>query len=440
MKFSTHIHKQFALLLLVCFISIVGKAQSILTVEQAADLALKNNFDIQLAKNEMQQTANNNNLGNAGMLPTLTLNANGSTANNATKQEFSNGLIVDKSGVKSQNINTGAYLSWTVFDGLKMFATHQRLKEMEAMGAINMKLKIENVLVDVMNSYYAIVKQKQVINGLKASIIVSEERLKIANKKLEIGTAAKTEVLQAKLDLSMQQTALIKQLRLLNENKQNLNQLMVVALEQDFDVSDEIPLLNQYKYDELKTSITNKNTDLLLSQKNISITKYSIQEARAAFLPKVNLNANYIFTRNENQAGFSLLNQNLGLNLGVSASWTIFNGFITTNNVKNAKLNLAYSTLQYESLKTQTQLNLLKAFKKHEEDLVILELEQANIALAKENLDIAMERFKLGQSTSIELKIAQQSYEAAINNVADARYNSKLSETALLKLSGGIVK
>jgi outer membrane protein len=440
MKFNIHIHKQFALLLLVCFISIVGNAQSILTVEQAVDLALKNNFDIQLAKNEMQQTANNNNLGNAGMLPTLTLNASGSTANNATKQEFSNGLVVDKSGVKSQNINTGAYLSWTVFDGLKMFATHQRLKEMEAMGAISMKLKIENVLVEVMNSYYAIVKQKQVISGLKASIIVSEERLKIAQKKLEIGVAAKPEVLQAKLDLSMQQTSLIKQLRVLNESKQNLNQLMVVAVEQDFDVSDEIPLLNQYKYDELKTSITNKNSDLLLSQKNTSIAKYNIQETRAAYLPKVNLNANYIFSRNENQAGFSLLNQNLGLNLGASASWTIFNGFTTANNVKNAKLKLAYTTLQYESVKTQTQLNLLKAFKKHEEDLVILELEQTNIALAKENLDIAMDRFKLGQSTSIELKIAQQSYEDAINNVADARYNGKLSETQLLKLSGAIMK
>lgn len=440
MKFNIYINKQFALLLLICFISKVGKAQSILTVEQAVDLALKNNFDIQLSKNEMQQTANNNSLGNAGMLPTLTLNASGSTANNATKQEFSNGLIVDKGGVKSQNISTGAYLSWTVFDGLKMFATHQRLKEMEAMGAINMKLKIENVLVEVMNCYYAIVKQKQVISGLKASIVVSEERLKIAQKKLEIGVADKTEVLQAKLDLSMQQTSLIKQLRLLNESKQNLNQLMVVALEQDFDVSDEIPLLNQFKYDELKTSITNKNSDLLLSQKSTSIAKYSIQETKATYLPKVNLNANYIFTRNENQAGFSLLNQNLGLNLGVTASWNIFNGFVTANNVKNAKLNLAYTTLQYESVKTQTQLNLLKAFKKHEEDLVILELEQANIVLAKENLDIVLERFKLGQSTSIELKVAQQSYEDAINNFADARYNGKLSETSLLKLSGGIVK
>lgn len=440
MKFNIYINKQFALLLLICFISTVGKAQSILTVEQAVDLALKNNFDIQLSKNEMQQTANNNSLGNAGMLPTLTLNASGSTANNATKQEFSNGLVVDKGGVKSQNINTGAYLSWTVFDGLKMFATHQRLKEMEAMGAINMKLKIENVLVEVMNCYYAIVKQKQVISGLKASIVVSEERLKIAQKKLEIGVAAKTEVLQAKLDLSMQQTSLLKQLRLLNESKQNLNQLMVVALEQDFDVSDEIPLLNQFKYDELKTSITNKNSDLLLSQKSTSIAKYSIHETKATYLPKVNLNANYIFTRNENQAGFSLLNQNLGLNLGVTASWNIFNGFVTANNVKNAKLNLAYTTLQYESVKTQTQLNLLKAFKKYEEDLVILELEQANIVLAKENLDIVLERFKLGQSTSIELKVAQQSYEDAINNFADARYNGKLSETSLLKLSGGIVK
>jgi outer membrane protein len=135
-----------------------------------------------------------------------------------------------------------------------------------------------------------------------------------------------------------------------------------------------------------------------------------------------------------------LLNQNLGLNLGFTASWTIFNGFTNSSNVKNLKLNLENSNFQYENLKAQTQLSLIKAFKKYQNDIAIMQLEAENNKLAKENLDIALERFKIGESNSIEIKTAQQSYEDSINRLSEARYNAKLSETQILKLNGGIVK
>ncbi len=428
----------FTFLLYVAGVSAVMAQQ--MTIEQAIELALKNNYDIAISKNASAQAANNNTLGNAGMLPKVDLNATGSFANNTTKQEFSNGLVVDKSGVQSRNITTGAYLTWTLFDGFKMFATHERLQELESRGELNVKIQIENTLVKVITAYYTIAIQKQMISGFKENIAVAEERLKIAQKKLETGAIAKTDVLQAKVDLNALKSGLIRQTTTLNDAKANLNQLLLQSVEQDIDVRDSIPLINQYKYEELQNLILSNNSDLLSAQKNIDIAKYMVKEGKALAFPKLNLNANYIFSRAQNQAGFSLLNQNLGLNLGFTATWTIFNGFNTANSVKNLQLDLQNSMYEYENLKTLTQLSLIKAFKKYQDDVMVLKLEEESKLLAKENLDIALERFRLGVTTSIELKLAQKSYEEAVTRLSDARFNAKISETQLLKLSGGIIK
>jgi outer membrane protein TolC len=412
----------------------------VMTIDQAFEMAVKNNYDIAISKNLATQSSNSNTLGNAGVLPRVDLIATGSLANNATKQEFSNGLVVDRNGVQSQNISTGAYLTWTVFDGLKMFASYGKLKELELMGELNVKIQIENTLVQVISAYYIIAMQKQIINGLKENISVSEERLKIAQKKFDIGATSKGDVLQAKVDLNALKSSLMRQNTLLSDAKANLNQLLIQPVEQDIDVSDSIPLMNQYKYEDLKNSIITNNSDLMFAQKNIEISKYMIKEGKSVAYPKLNLNANYIFSRFQNQAGFSLLNQNLGLNFGFTASWSVFSGFNNRNNIKNLQLNLENSMYEFKNLRTLTQLNLVKAFKKNQDDIAILILEEENKLLAKENLEIALERFRLGASNSIELKVAQESYEDSIRRLSDSRFNAKISETQLMKLSGGILK
>lgn len=411
-----------------------------ITIEKAIELALKNNYDILISKNRSIQTANDNSFGNAGMLPKVDLNASGSFATNATKQEFSSGLVVDKSGVQSQNITTGAYLNWTIFDGLKMFATHDKLQQLQSMGELNLKIQIENTIVKVTSAYYNIVMLKQLISGLKENSAVSEERLKIAQKKFDLGSVSKVEVLQAKLDLNELRSDLMRQNTLLSAAKEELNQLLVQNVEQEIDVNDSIPLLNQYKYEDLKNAILANNSDLLFAQKNMEVSKYMIKEAKSFYYPKLNLNANYIFSRAQNQAGFTLLNQNLGMNLGFTASWTIFNGLNTLNNVKNMELNLEISNFEYENLKSLTQLALMKSFRKYQDDIAVLQLEEENNKLAKENLDISLDRFRLGANTSIEIKMAQSSFQNSVSRLSDARYNAKISETQLLKLSGSIVK
>jgi outer membrane protein TolC len=427
--------------LVIMLIAVAANAQtSQLTFDQALDIALKNNYNIAIAKNLQKEAANSNTLGNAGMLPSAAINASGNFANNAIKQEYSTGTSVDRSGIISKNISTGAYLTWTIFDGLKMFATKEQLDVLESMGSLNTKVQIENTLVTLSNNYYNIVMINQMIKGLQENMVVSEERLKIAQKKFDIGTASKVDLLQVKVDLNAQKAALIREKTLLSDTKETLNQLLKLPVEKDFDVPDTIPLMNDYKYEDLKNNIDSKNSDLLFAKKSIDSYRAIIKENRGNYFPKLNLNANYIFSRAENAAGLTLLNQNLGLNFGFTASWTIFNGFNNANLIKNNKLDVENSILVYENLKTQTQLNLIKAFKKYQDDLSVLKLQEENKKLAKENLDIALELFRVGTTNSIQLQTAQLSFIDSINQLADARYNAKLSETQLLKFSGGIIK
>lgn len=429
-------------LLFICILiaTIQLKAQEKLALQQAIELALKNNYDIIIEKNNAQIAANNNSLGNAGMLPKIDLQASTNLADNATKQEFSSGLVVDKAGVKSTNINAGVFLTWTLFDGMKMFATHKRLQEMEMMGQLSSKIQIENTIVQVITNYYNIVRQTQLIKGLSENMLISEERLKIAQKKFEIGSGSKLEVLQAKVDKNAQTSNLFRQKTILFELKNNLNQLLVRAAETEFDVETEIPVEFKLKYDDLKNSIQKNNAELKYAQMNIAVTSKLLRESKSQLYPRLNFNANYLFSRSENQAGFALLNQNLGLNLGFTASWTIFNGFTTNNQIKNARLQLENANYEYNTAKVLLDIQLFNLFKKFQDDAKILELEEENTKLAKEAVDIALERFRIGSSNSLELKEIQKSYDDALTRLAEAQYNAKVTETQLMKLNGEIVK
>jgi outer membrane protein TolC len=409
------------------------------TLDEAIGLGIKNNYDIAIVNNNATIASNNNTLGNAGMLPVVDINASTNFANNATKQKFYTGETVDRTGVSSSNLSSGVYLTWTLFNGLKMFATHQQLSVLESMGKLSSKIQIENTLQSIIVTYYNVVKQKQLIRGLEENIKISEERMAIAQKRFEVGAGSKLDVLQAKTDMNAQMSVLIRQKTTLDELKASLNQLIARPSETAFDVSDTIPVQFQIKYEDLKANYQKTNLDLLYAQENISLTKQQLRGTKADVFPVINFNANYLFSRAENGAGQLLFNRNLGFNYGLTATWRIFNGFNLNNRIKNAQLQNESATINYNNVRSQVEQQLLVAFKHFQDDQKVLELEEDNLKLVKEAVNIALERFRVGSSNSIELKEIQQTYDDALVRLAEARYNAKVSETQLMKLNGNLV-
>jgi len=412
---------------------------NLLSPDSAIVIALKNNYSIQISRNENEALKNLNSPGFAGMLPQINANASTNSAVNNTTQEYSNGLDIDKKNVKADNLTAGISLVWTLFDGTKMFVTKEKLSEQSFRGEQNLKADIENTIEKIITSYYSIVQQKQILKAIDEELTYSQERLKIAERKFSNGSGSKLDVLQAKTDMNAQRSSQLQQRTRLEELKNNLNVLLARKPDMEFTVTDTVIISYKPTLEQLRTSYEGKNYGLLSAKSNIRISELELREFSSQRYPKINFNGSYLFSKNKNEAGFILLNQNTGFNYGFSAILPLFSGFTLNRQVRNARLNILSSQLQYNNLRLETESSLLNAFRKFNDNLQLLQIEEENIFLAKERMEITFERFRVGATNSLEVSEAQRTYQEAMSRLATARFNTKLSETILMKLNGDLI-
>lgn len=435
---------RFGILLLICFSGARLQAQDMLTLEQAIALALQNNYDIKLSRNDSSSAALDYSYINAAFLPRLTGSASKLWNSNAQKQELSNGQKRDTSGIKSSNLQASVNLQWTLFDGLKMFATREKLIEMKALGELGVKNQVVNTVAAVVTNYYGIVRQKQQLKAIIEQKSISEERVKLADKKLSVGLGAKPELLQAKVDLNAFVASQLQQSTLIEQLKVQLNQLIGIDSTTYYDVTDTIPINDDLRLGDIRNNIALSNPQLLIAGKNISIAELTYKERRGDRFPVVYFNSAYNYNRTVNNTVINtftpLFNQNKGLNYGFSMAVPILNGFNAKRLQQQARLDILYQRLNYENQRTLLDVQVNNAFKNYELQKRYLDLEEDNIKLARENVFIALERFKQGVSTYIELREAQLSMNDAYNRLIAARYNAKLAETELVRLKGDLVK
>ncbi|MFN8287556.1 MAG: TolC family protein [Chitinophagales bacterium] len=423
--------------LVVVFCGAQTFAQGVLTPEQAVELALKNNYDILLAKNEAEIAARNNTVGNAGMLPRVDAYVTDNYVLNNLNQKLTTGTEIKKNNASGNTVGASVALNWTLFDGLRMFATKGRLNKLEEIGELQYKDQLQTAVADVLNSYYGIVGAKQQLVAIQEAISISEERVKLADMKFQVGTAGKTDLLQAKVDLNAQKSNAINQRKVITQRKAALNALLARAAETDFDVLDTIPVNPDLG---LSADLDNKNFQLQAAMKNVDVAKYQKKEAFSFLLPDLTGTVGYGYSRAQNSAGFSLFNQAYGLNAGFTLHIPLFNGLNTLREVKIASINILNSQFNLERARFQVKLSYYSALRDYQDAKELLALEQENIQLADENQKIALERFRLGQSTSIELREAQISYVDARTRLVNARYGAKVAENELLRLQGELVK
>lgn len=424
---------------------ILAKGQNkMLTLEEAIATALQNNYNILLAKNDSAAAAIDYSYKNAAFVPRLNGNLGTVWNNNDLKQILSDGTKRESDGIKSNNISAQLALNWTLFDGLKMFATRDKAEQFVKLGELGIKNNIINTVASVITTYYNIVRQKQQLKAIEEQMSLSEERVKLSQYRLDIGAGAKPDLLQSKIDLNAQKAARLRQQTLIEQLKEELNQAMNIKPAATYDVSDSIPLNTGIALGDVQNSVEAGNPSLLMAKKNIDIAGLTLKERKAERFPVVSFNSAYNFNRNKNQTvinSFStLFNRNKGFNYGLTATIPILNNFNNKRLIQQAQLDIKYQQLVYDNQKSLINLSIINAFKDYEQQKKALELEEENIFLAKENVSIIFQVYKLGSTTYIQLREAQKSLEDAYNRLIAARYNTKLAETELLRLKGDLVR
>ncbi|MEY3645442.1 MAG: hypothetical protein RL127_150 [Bacteroidota bacterium] len=418
------------------------QAQETLRLEDAIQQGLKNQFSIQIAKKREKIAENENTLGNAGFLPTITGTATKNYTVSGLNQEFFGGLRppLVQSGVRSNSGNAGVAMAWTLYDGKGMFILRDRFGELQQLGAKQTETSIENLIALISTTYYDIIRQELRVNNFKKGLEISNDRLKLAKDRYEVGQGSKVDYYSAQVDYNEDKALLLAQEQSFLNTKISFNSLLVRAMQTEFNVLPVIDLLPKLSLNELRDLALKQNPTLLAAIVNKRISDLDIKNIQSLQMPQIDLLAGYNMNQVENGAGFGVQKgTSNALNYGLRATINIFDGYNQKRRVQTAKINAEIAQLQIEDLKNSLNASLDRAFVTYENALNLINLESENYTIAKQNIEIAFDRFKVGIATSYELREVQRNAVAAETRLIEAKYAAKSAEIELIRLSGGIL-
>jgi len=415
----------------LCF---TANAQKALTVEEAVNIALKNNFDILVARNDATLSKVNNTAGNAGMLPTIELTGTGSYEINNVHQKLSNGTETNYSSLSTISLSAGTQLSWNLYDGGKMFVTKNKLNEIESLGEIQFKDRVLTTLYSVIAAYYDVVRQKQQLNSINEALNYNRERVTIAQAGYNAGSLLKSDLLMAKIDLNVTLENIVNQEFIIESTNKKLNFLLGQSTDTVFEIFDSIPLTYSPDKNELLQKLNASNSNILSFQKQIEINRLALDENKTNYLPLVNFKAGYYLSQTSNSQGSVLNNFSVGPQVGGTVVIPLYSAGENKRKVSSARIQLQSAEYDFQNIKLQVNTTFENTFKEFENQKRLLEIEKVNNELTKENIQISLERLRLGQTTSLEVRLAEEDYVQSCTRLINFKYNLKISETRLKQL------
>jgi len=431
---------QFSILFVL--ISANSLSQNILELKECISIGLERNFSILVARNSETIAKNNYTTGNAGYLPTLDLNGRyGGTVNNNT-QNLTDGTKNSSTGAHNTTANAGASLGWTIFDGFSVRTTYKKLNELKQLGELNTQLAVENLVSDIIAGYYNYIQQVQTLINLDYALSLSRERLRIDKDRYLLGSSSKLQVLQSQVYLNADSSRLSRQEEVVRAAQIRLNELMAMEnLGNEFQSVDSVIAVDEYLlYEKLYDETIAGNTSLMIASKNKTVSEYDSKIISSRTYPYLNLSTGYNYNLNTYSAGVYKNQTTDGLNYGLTLGVNIFDGFNQRRSIANSNIEIQNKELKYLEIEQGIKADLLTIYNVYSNNLRLIKLEEQNLQTATENLDIALERYKLGSLSGIDLREVQKSLLDARERLLAIQFQSKLAEITLKLISGNIME
>ncbi|MDR0938852.1 MAG: TolC family protein [Mediterranea sp.] len=416
--------------------------QRVYALRDCLEEGLRNNYSLRIAHNEEQVSRNNATLGNAGYLPTLDFSAGytGNLDNTETKTRAT-GEVTKTNGVFDQTVNVGLNLNWTIFDGFNISTTYKQLKELERQGETNTRIAIEDFIASLTAEYYNFIQQKIRLENFRYAMSLSKERLRIAEASHLVGKFSGLDYQQAKVDFNADSAQYIKQQESLSTSRITLNELMANKnVDQLIAIKDStIDVRSDLRLEELWDATLATNSSLLKADQNTRLAQMDYKKVNARNYPYLRLNTGYGYTYNKYDINTYTHRGNLGFNAGVTIGFNIFDGNRRRER-RNASIAYKNRQLERQNLELTLRSDLSNLWQAYRNNLQLLNLERQNLITAKDNHDIAMDRYIQGDLSGLEVREAQKSLLDAEERILTAEYNTKLCEISLLQISGRVTR
>ena len=421
-----------------CMTSIA--AQKLVSVSEAIELALENNYGIKIISNNKEIAKNNAGVLNSGYLPTVTSSSGATFNRDNLEAEFANGESTALNGAKSSRYNASINLNYTLFDGLGRYYDYKRLKETYKLSELQARETIENTIAQLYVVYYNVAQVTENVAVLEKTLTISKDRITRANYQFEYGQGTMLNVLNAQVDINNDSINLINAKQQLVNTKRDLNVVLGNVISSEFRVDTTIDFKLNIDQNDLANKVKLNNVNLLQLDKNIMINTFIVKANKSGYLPSLGLTGSYGWNKgNNNAASFVAVSTNTGLSGGLSLSWNLFDGGATATRVTNAKIELENRSLEKESMVIDIERNFNNAWDDYQNKLTIFQVQENNIITSTNNFNRTQEKYKLGQATSIEFRQAQLNLINSELNRNQAKYAAKIAELTLLQLSGELL-
>ena len=434
-------NRTFLFVNLTLFSAINTYSQELINLNRCITLGLERNFSLRIARNNEEIASNNFTPGNAGILPVVDASSRyGGTLIN-TQQEFRTGGDTVFNGVHNTSGSMGVNLDWTIFQGFNALTSYKKLSELKQVGELNTQLAIEDFMADMASEYYFYIQQIQLNNNLAYAVSLSRERVRIDRERYLLGASSKLQLLQSQVDLNSDSSRHAKQKEVLYASQVRINRLMAMEdLGQKIAPEDSNILINSgLNYDTLLASTLISNTSLLIARKNQVISNFDYRIISSRTYPYLSFTSGYNYNYNKFENSNLRSQQTDGFNYGLSLGINLFDGFNQRREKANARIEIENRDYEYKQVDQMIKADLITIFYAYQNNLVLFELEKENLKTAGENLEIALERYKLGSLTGFELREVQKSLLEAEERLLQVQFQTKLAEISLLQISGRIM-
>lgn len=414
-----------------------AEAQEPKTLSQVLQRMLDKHFAIQLARTDAEIAKQQVSVGNAGMLPGLSLSAAETFQLNNARQELANNTEINRNNARAAGTSVGISLGWTLFDGMQMFVRYDQLKANRALSEEVLRQQVETGTAQTITLFYRLLQQQLLVSVTDSAIQTATAKTLLAKQKWESGLSSKLEWLQASAEANNFRSQKIEQETLRKSFLAEINLLMGANPAEEWIAFDSLPNPALMGVSELNNApLLEQNSTLRIQKIRQQQAELDLKFLRSDYWPRLNANAGYNFIRNTNQAGFILLNQNLGLNAGISLQWNLFNGFQLRNSIRTAESMLNRQRMMLTQTELTSKTELQKALNEANAAAALVAIETNNATLAREAHAIALDRYRNGLATYLETKDVQQSLLDAQQRLINARCRYKIAETEIQRISG----
>ena len=420
----------------------VGYAQEILTTDQAVKLTLENNLDILVSENVLEISKNNSSILNSDYLPII--NAESSFAKNKADVDIDtpgglSGEIEERDEeAQSARLNVIYYL----VDGNGRRFNYKKSKELYNRTKLEVREIIENTLLQLFTIYFDFARLTREQEILKNTLDISLERLERVKTKYKFGQSTSLEVSSAEVDKNTDSLNYLNIMKVLSNTKRDLNLIMNIDLESNFEVDEEVSFINLLEIEKFYNSGLTSNTMYQILNIDVEISSLELKAIKSTYLPVVQLTGSYGWNENINTNPYGLYNKFVQTGTiygGVDITLPIFNGGKRITATKNARISLENSKIQKNKNELEIIKNIRNAYETYKNNLFLLKIQEKSFQTSKLSYSKFEENYSLGLVSSIEFRQAQTNLLKAELSLNNSTYETKISELVFLKLTGEII-